>query len=689
MNKKFISIGLVLIFSLVSLINAQWSAQWYGKKIIIAADSIIFSCDVLPDDDGLRDLGGPSVWFDSSFVEHGWFNYIQVDSGLVTPTGRTATITIAASNSLQKSKDQADYVCDGTNDEVEIQAAIDALPDSGGRILLLEGNYLINRQSGKLHALRINKSNIQLMGVGQSSILYLVNGQATADSACRVIEIDSTLSDITIEDLQINGNSTNQTDNTGSAGILGLGTTADSIFNITISNCYVKNCYFDAVCVRYGNNVAFQNNVIDSCYEGLLMSYCKRSIMVNNMVSNCDGEDGLEYSQSLHCQILGNIVINTKQSGIDVYRSNYVDVISNTVIDAGEPTGVSGPGIAISGTTVENVSRYCVVSGNTVENSRGGIEIQGPYNIITNNVCTNDTIGWGEGAAAGGILTTTPNGSYNLILGNTCIGNRNGIYIHESSGNFLSNNSCDSNVTWGIVVHADADSTILTANNTLGNGGGFISNAGTNTRLRFSELSAGNLTVNEDIHVGADSIGIGIGTPDSTWIFHSSGNLNIKPDNNFVIKLGNWMTFTGINWYAGADTMVRIGYADYRNKEVWALRQQVSSPNKADTGTVYYDAHDTLHIEAEDGDVIKISGIIASTNTTRGQATFSAICLIDTVIVSGVTTNSFVFLTVKSTTAPTSDLSWAYLNTDSITVHCLAADTAMLRQNPYSWFRIE
>jgi peptidoglycan/xylan/chitin deacetylase (PgdA/CDA1 family) len=73
----------------------------------------------------------------------------------------------------------------------------------------------------------------------------------------------------------------------------------------------------------------------------------------------------------------------------------------------------------------------------------------------------------------------------------------------------------------------------------------------------------------------------------------------------------------------------------------------------------------------------------------RGQATFTAVCLIDTVEVAGVTTNSFVFLTVKSTTTPTSDLSWAYLNTDSITVHCLAADTALLRVNPYCWFRIE
>lgn len=54
---------------------------------------------------------------------------------------RTATYVIAASDSTSQSKAQADYVCDGTDDHVEIQAAIDALPTTGGRIVLDEGTY--------------------------------------------------------------------------------------------------------------------------------------------------------------------------------------------------------------------------------------------------------------------------------------------------------------------------------------------------------------------------------------------------------------------------------------------------------------------------------------------------------------------------------------------------------------------
>lgn len=57
---------------------------------------------------------------------------------------RSATIVVAASDSSAKSKAQADYVCDGTADNVQIQAAIDSIVGSGGEILLLEGNFVLD-----------------------------------------------------------------------------------------------------------------------------------------------------------------------------------------------------------------------------------------------------------------------------------------------------------------------------------------------------------------------------------------------------------------------------------------------------------------------------------------------------------------------------------------------------------------
>jgi hypothetical protein len=45
---------------------------------------------------------------------------------------RSATFVVAANDSSTLSKQQADYVCDGTDDQVEIQAAIDAANVLGG-----------------------------------------------------------------------------------------------------------------------------------------------------------------------------------------------------------------------------------------------------------------------------------------------------------------------------------------------------------------------------------------------------------------------------------------------------------------------------------------------------------------------------------------------------------------------------
>ena len=50
------------------------------------------------------------------------------------------TLTVAASDSTELSKTQADYVCDGVDDQVEIQAALAALPE-GGMVVLSDGTF--------------------------------------------------------------------------------------------------------------------------------------------------------------------------------------------------------------------------------------------------------------------------------------------------------------------------------------------------------------------------------------------------------------------------------------------------------------------------------------------------------------------------------------------------------------------
>lgn len=73
---------------------------------------------------------------------------------------RQATITVAASNSV--STRNADYVCSGADDQVEIQAAIDAA--AGGRVKLEEGLFVLSAQIQPL-------ASVELVGCGPATII--------------------------------------------------------------------------------------------------------------------------------------------------------------------------------------------------------------------------------------------------------------------------------------------------------------------------------------------------------------------------------------------------------------------------------------------------------------------------------------------------------------------------------------
>lgn len=92
--------------------------------------------------------------------------------GIVGPAGPagavTATLTVAASNSTARNIAGADYTCDGTADDVQIQAALDALPATGGSVFLYEGLYNIAA------TITISLPQVVLHGAGKGTRLLAV-----------------------------------------------------------------------------------------------------------------------------------------------------------------------------------------------------------------------------------------------------------------------------------------------------------------------------------------------------------------------------------------------------------------------------------------------------------------------------------------------------------------------------------
>ncbi len=73
---------------------------------------------------------------------------------------RSATLVVAASDATIASKNGADYVCDGVSDEVEINAALAALPANGGKLVLTEGTFNITS------SILVQNDNAQIEGAG-------------------------------------------------------------------------------------------------------------------------------------------------------------------------------------------------------------------------------------------------------------------------------------------------------------------------------------------------------------------------------------------------------------------------------------------------------------------------------------------------------------------------------------------
>jgi len=82
---------------------------------------------------------------------------------LIDSIGVTGSLTVAASDASNASKGRADYRCDGTADNVEIQAALDALPAAGGKVVLSEGTFTITT------GITETSDNVHIQGAGMEA----------------------------------------------------------------------------------------------------------------------------------------------------------------------------------------------------------------------------------------------------------------------------------------------------------------------------------------------------------------------------------------------------------------------------------------------------------------------------------------------------------------------------------------
>jgi len=150
---------------------------------------------------------GNKVYFEKATAA-AWASY---DSALLMGSFG-ATCFVVASDAKTEIKNFAQllqylgypvWVCNGTDDNIEIRAAIDALPSSGGRVLLSEGTFNLGDEI--LIDFTVNADrNLVLSGVGWGTKLY--NGQTDGGHAVHLYSSGVVGRWVWIEKMRIEGN---------------------------------------------------------------------------------------------------------------------------------------------------------------------------------------------------------------------------------------------------------------------------------------------------------------------------------------------------------------------------------------------------------------------------------------------------------------------------------------------------
>jgi len=387
---------------------------------------------------------------------------------------RTATLVVAANDSTDRGKAQADYVCDGANDQIEIQAAINAIAAvSGGTVRLLSGIYNIGatitltwnvmleggfRSTVRLHASAAGLDCITGSGVISGICIeddvftfargFVVTGSSTVRdcSLWGTISIYSTAA-VSILDSDLYAVELRGSNNTLIGNIVAGLSLIASQRNVIVSN-QIGALSLDATSnwnYLCGNHISF-NPTIAGDYN---------YIVANLFFSDIVGRTGLDVSGSYN-KIVANIF--DAETGLNISAGTKNEVSNNTFIgnyivyplfDSGTLTHIddNNRGITIDQIKmfrrVKNTSGAQRVAGDVVSLKAvaAGNEVTAPaaigerqvYGMVAETINAN---AWGLVQVKGKtiVLKSTNVGGGNIAIGDFLI-TENGVRARKAAAN--------------------------------------------------------------------------------------------------------------------------------------------------------------------------------------------------------------------------------------------------------------
>lgn len=319
-----------------------------------------------------------------------------------------------------------DYVCDGVNDEVEINAAL-ALADTSAAVdtVHLRGP-----------AVFIIDSTIVIGGgttlTGDSTAVLRLCDNANWGKNVNIIENRRAGDrDIVIRGFEIDGNDPNNRDMDEAAGkIRYTGSYWYNIFhftgvkNIHVSGMYLHNNLNDGLKLTGCDSIFYHDNRIRQLgHDALYAIKCTNILAYNNTIQ-CRTNSALRLYQSNHAKLYGNTIFSRSEGGCGIEIQKYgkdspmndIEVYENTIyttVLAGMWLFSQGGGYSPSDAFV-SIHHNTFSSCGTGSNRGGGIATSGFDLLVENNVfemCYNTGIfvADAQGDSLGGRMVTLRN----------------------------------------------------------------------------------------------------------------------------------------------------------------------------------------------------------------------------------------------------------------------------------------
>jgi parallel beta-helix repeat protein len=285
---------------------------------------------------------------------------------------KAAVLKVAASDSSGKIRAQADYVCDGKDDQKEIQTAIDSLSDLGGVVEILPGNYY--------------KSS--------SEPIYLPSNIVLRMNSATINQAD--VPDATQEMVFANADNVGGNNNIEIVGGKITGTIVYALYFDNVSRITVKDMDLTAdttaIKILNSNYINIQDNYVHDGEHGFYISSSNHGIIDNNRFYNMNWGAG-EISTVApgggckYFTVSNNIVEESNKTGIEIVHSSYVTCVGNVIKN--KPAALYGI-IIIADAANPTAAMHNTISANSVTGGKVGIySLYGNRNIIIGNSVSN------------------------------------------------------------------------------------------------------------------------------------------------------------------------------------------------------------------------------------------------------------------------------------------------------------